>query len=402
MHFSSSLALAGFVYGAAATDNYLGFNSGSTFVNNSAKFESDFKAEFEAAQRLQGAPGDFNSMRLYTNIQAYSVNDPIQAFGAAIETKTNLLLGIWASGVDNITNELDALQTALNTYGSKLTDLVIAMSIGSEDLYRDSVTGVANKAGVGNTPENIVKFINSYKEAIKGTGLEGVPVGHVDTWDAWTNSSNSAVLDAVDWLGVDEYPYYESTEPNSIVHAKALFDKAYSATVAVAGGKPVWVTETGWPVSGITWNQATPSLANAKTYWDEVGCGQLFNKTPTFWYNLMDENGDNKQQFAITNDLSSTPSFSLECPAKLEVSSSSSASGSSTATASDASQTSVSTTAASASSTKGSSSNASGSTTGSAASSSSTHSSSGASSFHVLSVATYAGLLLAAGAWAIC
>lgn len=340
MRFSSAVASTALVAGASAANNYLGFNSGSTKVDRSAKFKSDFLAEFNTAQNLVGAPGTFNAVRLYTNIQAYSESDPISAFEAAIETKTYILLGIWTSGVTTIDKELSALTKAITQYGSNFTDLVIGMSIGSEDLYRISVTGLTNSPnGVGNSPANIVKFIGDYKSAVSGTPLASVPVGHVDTWDVWGNSSNKVVLDAVDWVGVDEYPYYENGKGNGIKNAGHLFDAAYNAVVNTVGGKPVWVTETGWPVTGPNWDQAVPSAENAKYFWDEIGCRKLFNKVPTFWYNLRDSNPDNEAKFAITKDLSTSPYFNLTCPTTFDTVDTTSASSSSTVSAPSSSST---------------------------------------------------------------
>ena len=313
MRYSSTLASTALVAGAAA-QNYLGFNSGATFADRSAKFKADWVAEFTTAQNLVNAPGTFNAVRLYTNIQAYSVDDPIQAFDAAVETKTKILLGIWTSGVTDINKELSALKKAVDSKGKAFTDLIIGMSVGSEDLYRDSVTGRTNKAGVGNGPSAIAGFIADYRKAFAGTALAGVPVGHVDTWDVWGNSSNKVVLDAIDFIGVDEYPYYESGKGNDIKNAGRLFDRAFDATIAAANGKPVWLTETGWPTTGPNWDLAVPSVENAKYYWNEIGCRKLFNKVPTFWYTLRDANPDNKMKFAITNELSTTPLFDLTCP----------------------------------------------------------------------------------------
>ncbi|KAG6121725.1 hypothetical protein E4U14_001490 [Claviceps sp. LM454 group G7] len=335
MHLSTTVVASALAIGASAGSNYLGFNSGATLPDRSAKFKKDFEAEFKTAQALNSAPGTFNSVRLYTNIQAYSKDDPIEAFEAAIETKTNMLLGVWASGTDNIDKEITALKKAVTKYGTKFTDLVIGMSIGSEDLYRDSVAGRKNKGGLGASPDTILKFIKDYKKAFADGPLSKVPVGHVDTWDVWTNSSIKSVIDAVDFLGVDEYPYYENDKGNDIKNAGHLFDKAFDATVAAANGKPVWVTETGWPYTGPTWDQGVASVENAKYYWDEVGCRKLFNKVPTFWYNLRDSNPDNKMKFAVTKDLSPKPLFDLTCPktfdTKPQTSSTSSAAGTSTA-----------------------------------------------------------------------
>lgn len=330
----AALVAAGALAAGASAENYLGFNSGNTLPDRSAKFKKDFEAEFRTAQNLENAPGKFNAVRLYTNIQAYSKDDPIEAFEAAIDTNTKLLLGIWTSGTDSIENEMSALQKAIDKYGDKFTDLVIGMSIGSEDLYRNSESGVKNKAGIGADPDVLVRFINDYKKAFGSGPLAKVPIGHVDTWDAWTNSSNKAVVDALDWIGVDEYPYYESGKGNHIKNAGRLFDRAYDAVAAAVGGKPIWVTETGWPTTGPTWDQAVPSVENAKYYWDEIGCRKLFGKVPTFWYNLRDSNPDNEMKFAITKNLSTKPLFDLTCPTSFDTpDSTATADGSPTATA---------------------------------------------------------------------
>ncbi|KAK3296359.1 glycoside hydrolase family 17 protein [Chaetomium fimeti] len=323
--------VAGVLASGASAENYLGFNSGATLADRSAKFKSDFLAEFKTAQGLQKAPGKFNAVRLYTNVQAYS-DEPIEAFEAAMETDTKMLLGIWTSGTDNIDKELSALKKAIDKYGKKFTDLVIGMSIGSEDLYRDSETGVTNKAGVGAGPDVVVKFIEEYRKSVSDTALKSVPIGHVDTWDAWTNGTNKVVIDAVDWVGVDEYPYYETGKGNDIKNSGKLFDRAFNAVKGAVGKKPIWVTETGWPATGPDWDEAEASVENAKYYWQEIGCRQLFNKVPTFWYNLRDSNPDNEMKFAITNNLSTKPLFDLTCPTEFDTPTSSPSTGGASST----------------------------------------------------------------------
>lgn len=160
--------------------------------------------------------------------------------------------------------------------------------------------------------------------------MSGKPVGHVDTWTAYVNSSNSAVIQASDFVGMDAYPYFQNTMPNSIENGASLFFDAYNATVAVSQGKPVWITETGWPVSGPTENQAVASLANAKTYWDQVGC-RVFGQITTFWYTLQDAfpTTPSPSFGVVGTTLSTTPLYDLSCAGSSSSSSSSTASSTS-------------------------------------------------------------------------
>jgi len=287
MHIATFLSIVALSSSVSATV-YKGFNYGSTFTDGSVKIQADFEDEFTAAKNLVGASG-FTSARLYTMIQGGTTSDPIAAIPAAITEEISLLLGIWASGGQTqVSNEISALTAAIEKYGTSFTDRVVGLSVGSEDLYRVSPTGIENDSGVGADPSTIVEYIKQVKTALAGTSLSDVLIGHVDTWNSWTNGSNNPVIEAIDWLGVDEYPYFQNTESNSIDDAYTLFWAAYNATSGAAGGKPVWITETGWPVSGKTENLAIPGLANAKTFWDQVGCVSLFDKVNTWWYVLQD------------------------------------------------------------------------------------------------------------------
>ncbi|KAH6862360.1 GPI-anchored cell wall beta-1,3-endoglucanase EglC [Alternaria alternata] len=319
MRFVSALAVAAAtVSSALAQDFVLGFNSGASDDTGKAKTQEDFEKEFTTAQNLEGAPGNFSAIRLYSNIQWETTDTPIAAFPAAIATNSKLLLGIWASGTDNIDNELKALNSAVEEYGTKLTDLVIGLSVGSEDLYRVSEPGIRNEAGVGNSAEKIVEFIKTARERLADTPLKGVKITHVDTWTAWVNESNKAVIDEIDFLAVNAFPFYESELDNKIDNAGKLLSSAISATEGVAGDKDVWITETGWAYSGPDFGAATSTVDNAETYWKDVGCA-LFGKRNVFWYTLRDANPANKVKFAISDKLSTTPRFDISCPEQKEL-----------------------------------------------------------------------------------
>jgi glucan endo-1,3-beta-D-glucosidase len=314
MRSSTFFAAAASLSTALATIQ--GFNYGSTLTDGSAKSEQIFEAEFKAAKALANTNGAFSSARLYTTIQAGTANDPIAAIQAAINTQTGLLLGLWASGGQiGMDNEITALTNAIKAHGSQLANVVQGISVGSEDLYRISPTGIINKSGIGAGPDEVANYINQVKQAISGTALAGKQVGHVDTWTAWVNGSNSAVVQASDFIGVDAYPYFQSTMSNGIENGKALFYDALGQTRAAVGGKPVWVTETGWPVSGPKSGAADATIPNAKQYWDEVGCS-LFGNTNTWWYTLNDAAPTTPSpSFGVLATLNSQPLYDLSCTA---------------------------------------------------------------------------------------
>jgi glucan endo-1,3-beta-D-glucosidase len=300
-----------YVVGVSTAEIYKGFNYGSTSSSGSPFTQSDFQNMFQVAANLQGT-SNFTSARLYTMIQAGTTNSPIEAIPAAIAENTKLLLGLWSSAGDaQFANEMNALQATISEYGTTLEDIVIGISVGSEDLYRDSIMGIQSNAGIGVGPTIVVDYIQQVREAIAGTCLAGVPIGHVDTWTAWVNGTNAAVIGNCDWIGFDGYPYFQTTMANPIENAQSLFEQSYQATLEVAGNTSVWITETGWPLSGPTRYEALASVNNAKAYWNEVGCS-LFGQVNVFWYTLWDD-GSSPSFGIVGENLSSVPAFDLTC-----------------------------------------------------------------------------------------
>ncbi|KAI1386372.1 glycoside hydrolase family 17 protein [Hypoxylon trugodes] len=325
-------AVASILALASTASAIQGFNYGSTFTTGAAKQQADFESEFTTAQNLKGTAG-WTSARLYTMVQGGTASDPISAIPAAIKTKTTLLLGLWASGGDtSFANELNALKAAIKQYGDDFAKLVDGISVGSEDLYRNSPQGIEAGSNVGAGPDVIARYIKETKEAISGTGLEKAPIGHVDTWTAWYNGSNQAVIDACDWVGMDAYPYFQDTMANDISKSSSLFQDALGKTQQAAGGKSVWITETGHPVSGKTVGQSVASADNAEKFWNSVVCPLLSSKTNLWYYTLQDAAPDtpNPSFGIVGNKLTTTPLFDLSCKDAVSSSSSASAGASST------------------------------------------------------------------------
>lgn len=166
----------------------------------------------------------------------------------------------------------------------------------------------------GANPDVLVNYIRQTREAIKGTCLKDAPIGHVDTWTAYVNDTNKAVAQALDWVGMDAYPYFESTKQNDIGQGKMLFEAALRNTRDAVGGKEVWITETGWPVSGKKSGEAEATVENAEAYWKEVACS-ILGKMNVWWYTLQDSApGTPNPSFGVVgSQLSTTPLYDLSC-----------------------------------------------------------------------------------------
>ena len=303
-----------------------------------------------------GAPG-FASARLYTALDpSASSPKPHPAFKAAGDTGTAVLVGLAVSlGNDSFQNELAALTAVLQdtqgTYGSLVSkNLIVGISVGNEDFYRQSIQGtpIGATQGAGSNPPAIMDQINQVRQklaSIKPSLATKIPVGHCDTWQMWTkqeygkqllNASKANNFEPIDFVGMQEFTYWEGYDVHNY---SAYRTEALDTVKAIAGNIPVWATETGWPVSGpkccsgsdsgMAGELAWPGADEAQLYWKGVGCDSLFagsgsDARNTWWYRVFastskSSSADGKLDWQILSSTSGNDSakaaFPLDCSA---------------------------------------------------------------------------------------
>lgn len=221
MRFSTVLAAL-----AAAVPFTHAFSQGfNVAANNPANGACLTTAQWEQAmKKLKALPQKFANIRVYA---ASDCNTLELAVPAALKTGTKILVGVWTEDEEHYQAEMAALKAAIQAHGSSW---ILAISVGSEDLYRGDTTASV-----------LAGQVNQIRTMVRGMKVEQ-PVGHVDTWTAWVDAANDPVIEACDFLGMDGYPYFQNV---TIAQASSTFWQSVTATKNAAKGKPVWVTETG-------------------------------------------------------------------------------------------------------------------------------------------------------------
>jgi exo-beta-1,3-glucanase (GH17 family) len=144
-----------------------------------------------------------------------------------------------------------------------------------------------------NSPESLANEINTVKSQFKAAGLE-IPISISDMAYGWQSSGQtspeSPVAKAVDFFMANNFPYFSNSA--SWGGSSEAFDSFKSDITffeGIANGKPILVTQTGWPSneeefapnSGAV--QAT--VASEQAYWKllDSHCSDFFKEKNIGW-----------------------------------------------------------------------------------------------------------------------
>lgn len=296
----------------AASKIYTGFNYGAFWGEpGNAKRKEDFVDGFQLAKNLTTTV-PFDSARLFTSIAAQSSNEATGAFDAAVEAKTNLLLGFWITPAKRgdspdaqIANEMAALNKGFQKHGQALADLIIGLSVGSEDIYRWE----EKKDESGQSADVVAAAIEKVRKDIASSAfakyMQGKPIGHVDT-------AKYVVVKGAEFYGMTAYPYWNR---DGIEKARESFHGSLENVKQRAGNTPVWIAEMGWPAA-VTKSDgfAGASVDSLQNFWTEIGCS-VFGRYTTFWFELLKDSTAEQPDWGVIDIPSRQPRIkNLICP----------------------------------------------------------------------------------------
>lgn len=188
-------------------------------------------------------------------------NEWIPKLAKSMGLKT--LVGAWL-GKDLEKNEIE-IHALIKMAKEGFVDLA---AIGNEVLYRKELS-----------EEALLAYMRRVKKEIPE-----ISIGYVDAYYEFEN--RPALVDACDVIMANCYPFWEGCHINyAHLYMKDMYHRAQKASM----GKPVIISETGWPNKGMAFHGAEPSEENAKRYFVDAQSWALEEEIPLFYFSSFDE-----------------------------------------------------------------------------------------------------------------
>ncbi len=123
----------------------------------------------------------------------------------------------------------------------------------------------------------------AYMQQVK-LALPNTPVTSADVFTALIQHPD--VIGTSDIVMANIYPFWGGI---SIDSAVSVLAEQYALIKSVSGGKPVWISETGWPSEGNPNQSAVPNLTNAARYLLEFDHWAIQNDVPYLYFESFNE-----------------------------------------------------------------------------------------------------------------
>lgn len=197
-------------------------------------------------------------------VRSFSCTDGNELIpGIARELGLKTLVGAWL-GTDAEINERE-IEGVIAVARAGHADIV---AVGNEVLLREDLS-----------EEELLSFIDRVKQAIPG-----VKIGYVDAY--YLFEKHPRITAACDVLLTNCYPFWEGCPREQ---ALDYMQTMVRRVQAVAGGKPVIVSETGWPDRGSAFHGSVPSRTGAMRYFVDTVTWAQQAEIDMFYFAAFDE-----------------------------------------------------------------------------------------------------------------
>jgi exo-beta-1,3-glucanase (GH17 family) len=181
----------------------------------------------------------------------------------ARENGLKTMVGVWLDG-NKEQNEVE-LANAIDIANAGHADM---LGVGNEVLLRGDLT-----------EDELIDYIERARE-----GAPGVPIGYVDAYFEF--EVHPRITAACDVILANCYPFWEGCPAeHALIYMKEMYRRAQRA----AHGKPVIISETGWPNIGTPTDGAVPSFENAIKYFIDTCQWAEQDGVEIFYFSSFDE-----------------------------------------------------------------------------------------------------------------
>ena len=188
----------------------------------------------------------------------------------AREKKLKTLVGAWIS--DDLEQNEKEIKALIQLAKSGYVDIAV---VGNEVLLRGDIK-----------KQVLILYINRIKEA-----LPDIQVGSVEPY--YLFHENPDLAHACDIILANCYPFWEGS---SIEKSTRYLSQMHHIAKQASKGKPVIITETGWPSRGDKVNEATPSDLNTMKYFINTNNWRIENNIDLFYFSSFDESWKIRQE----------------------------------------------------------------------------------------------------------
>lgn len=184
---------------------------------------------------------------------------------AAKKQGLKTLVGAWLS--DNKEDNEKEIEGLISLAKQGYVDVA---AVGNEVLYRNELS-----------LEELLVYIKRVKKALSGLNIL---VGYVDAY--YEFSRHPELVENTDVVLANLYPFWEGCP---IDYALGHMQAMYGQVVDAAQGKPIIITETGWPSEGGGFEGAIAGDNGAMKYFIDAINWTKENDIPIFYFSSFDE-----------------------------------------------------------------------------------------------------------------
>jgi exo-beta-1,3-glucanase (GH17 family) len=217
----------------------------------------------------------------------------------ASKYQLEVALGVWISR-NSRENELEyaRFQQVMSQYAH--AGVIKSIVVGNEPVFV-----------LGMSVQRVADAVKRVRDIVKRSGSDAL-IGSAEIFNMWMKQPNPVasssegkagpdmepIVKVIDFIGLNSHPYYGGVDPLLANGADFVHQEQYTISQYWSSrghDLPVWITETGYPTAGKTYESAAPSIEGLEAYATQIESTSREFALPVFFFEPY--NGDWKRRW---------------------------------------------------------------------------------------------------------